>query len=102
MPKVLHRNRQFSSYAVGEGDGMHPPCNLGLTDGHFNISATKLRITLKFSGNLGILRLHLCPFNLIGHTCAYARWAHMHRFLSVCPSFIGPKFRLENYSYLRN
>ncbi len=19
-------------------------------------------------------------------TCAYARWAHMHRFLSVCPS----------------
>ncbi len=20
------------------------------------------------------------------HTCAYARWAHMHRFLSVCPS----------------
>ncbi len=22
----------------------------------------------------------------IEHTCAYAWWAHMHRFLSVCPS----------------
>ncbi len=24
--------------------------------------------------------------NFIEHACAYARWAHMHRFLSVCPS----------------
>ena len=31
---------------------MRPPCDLGLTDGHFDISATKLCIMLKFSGNL--------------------------------------------------
>ncbi len=26
-------------------------------------------------------------FLIFGHTFAYARWAHMHCFLSVCPSF---------------
>ncbi len=31
---------------------MRPPCDLGLTDGHFDIPATKLCIMLKFSGNL--------------------------------------------------
>ena len=31
---------------------MHPPCNLWLTDGHLGISATKLCIMLRFSGNL--------------------------------------------------
>ena len=30
-------------------------------------------------------------------TCAHARWALMHRFLSVCT---GPKIRLEKKSYL--
>ena len=37
------------------------------------------------------------------HTCAYARWAHMHRFLSVCDLTkiqTGPKFGLDNNSYL--
>ena len=29
---------------------------------------------------------------VVEHTCAYARWAHMHRFLSVCLSVTGPKF----------
>ncbi len=52
MLKVLHRNRQFGSYAVGEGYGMRPPCDLGLTCGHLNISAIKFRIMLRFSGNL--------------------------------------------------
>ncbi len=28
-----------------------------------------------------LLSKHLKVFE---HTCAYARWAHMHRFLSVC------------------
>ena len=38
---------------------------------------------------------------LFEHTCAYAQWAHMHRFLSVCLSVTGPKLRrLENNSYL--
>ncbi len=31
---------------------MRPPCDLGLTDGHFNISAAKLCIMLNFSRNL--------------------------------------------------
>ncbi len=31
-------------------------------------------------------------------TCAYARWAHMHRNLSVCLSVTWPKFRLEKKS----
>ncbi len=35
---------------------------------------------------------------LFDHTCAYAWWAHMHRFLSVCLSQTYPKFRRENYS----
>ncbi len=39
------------------------------------------------------------------HTCAYARWAHMHRFLSVCPSvrpWLDQKFRLDNKSLDQN
>ena len=28
-------------------------------------------------------------------TCAYARWALMHRILSVCMSVTGPKIRLD-------
>ncbi len=31
---------------------MRPPCDIGLTDGHFDISATELCVMLKFSGNL--------------------------------------------------
>ncbi len=41
------------------------------------------------------------PLNLIEHTCAYARWAHMRRFLSVCMLVTPPNFRLENNSYLK-
>ncbi len=33
-------------------------------------------------------------------TCAQARWAHMRHFLSVCLYATGPKFRLDNNSYL--
>ncbi len=44
--------------------------------------------------------------HFIEHTCAYARWAHMHRFLSVCPMSLDQNSldqnpRLENNSYLR-
>ena len=31
------------------------------------------------------------------HTCAYALWAHMHRFLSVRPSVPGPKFTITQF-----
>ncbi len=33
-------------------------------------------------------------------TCAYARWAHMHRFASVRLDVTGPKLRLEKNSHL--
>ena len=51
---------------------------------------------------LGVIQILAAIFE---HTCAYARWALMHHFASVCPSvtgpkFTGPKFRLENISYL--
>ena len=52
------------------------------------------------------MRLHTdCQkATVIEHTCAYARWAHMHHFTSVRPSVVEPKFRLENnsYMYLKN
>ncbi len=35
---------------------------------------------------------------LFEHTCAYARWALIHRFLSVCLSVTRPKVRLDNMS----
>ncbi len=44
-------------------------------------------------------------FLFIETTCAYARWAHMPRFLSVrlsvCLSVTRPKF-LDKNSYLKN
>ena len=43
--------------------------------------------TVTFQGDIG-------PVVLLEHTCAYARWAHVHRFLSVRLSVTGPKFRL--------
>ncbi len=45
-----------------------------------------------------------CIKNLRGifeHTCAYARWAHMHRFLSVRPMSLDQNPRLENNSFLK-
>ncbi len=33
-----------------------------------------------------IILLLIDPVMIFEHTCAYARWALMHRFLSVCPS----------------
>ena len=46
-----------------------------------------------------------CSLVIFEHTCAYARWAHMHRFLSVCPSvrpWLDQKFRLDNKSLDQN
>ena len=39
---------------------------------------------------------YVFPMILFEHTCAYARWAHVHHFLSVRLSVTSPKFRLEN------
>ena len=38
------------------------------------------------TGVLNIGGLSLGIEYIFEHTCAYARWAHMHHFLSVCPS----------------
>ncbi len=57
----------------------------------------------------GMFRIYKCldwwsKNDIFEHTCAYARWAHMHRFLSVCDWTkiqTGQK-SLDQNSYLGN
>ncbi len=52
----------------------------------------------KMGATFRILLFLICL--IFEHTCAYAQWVHMHRF--VCLSVIGPKFRLDNKSLDHN
>ncbi len=49
--------------------------------GKFRVLCSMIKILLfSFSTSFHLFVL------FFEHTCAYARWAHMHRFLSDCPS----------------
>ncbi len=56
-------------------------------------------INILFSNNIcSLLILLKFIFGIFEPTCAYARWALMHHFLSVCLSVTRPKFKLDQKS----
>ncbi len=61
------------------------------------VQALFLDGNLLLSENLSAIRSRQTerPMIIFEHTFAYARWAHMHHFLSV---WTGPKFRLDKKS----
>ena len=61
-----------------------------------------LWVAFDFQSFLFIFFFHFFPhfYIVVEHTCAYARWAHMHRFLSVRLVSLDQNSRLEVNSYL--